>query len=133
SPESAYARRTSRTPRPPPVPATDSAERHPTARQFPNGQICMTMFNIRGMHRILASSIGVTCAAALAVPLAPATAIASASPTRTPHTTQTQSQTPTTETTPEGRTESLPLKPLTSTRATATPTAPEQGLRAQDV
>ncbi|SBT94582.1 N-acetylmuramoyl-L-alanine amidase [Streptomyces sp. DI166] len=93
----------------------------------------MTMFNIRGMHRILASSIGVTCAAALAVPLAPATAIASASPTRTPHTTQTQSQTPTTETTPEGHTESLPLKPLTSTRATATPTAPEQGLRAQDV
>ncbi|MGW7303887.1 peptidoglycan recognition protein family protein [Streptomyces sp. NPDC054829] len=80
------------------------------------------------MHRILASSIGVTCAAALALPLAPATAIASASPAQ-----QAWAQAPTTETTPEGHTESLPLKPLNSTRATATPAAPEQGLRAQDV
>ncbi|MDX3372722.1 N-acetylmuramoyl-L-alanine amidase, partial [Streptomyces sp. ME02-6987-2C] len=45
--------------------------RHPTTCQIPNGHICTTMSSIRGMRGFLASSTGVTCAAALALPLAP--------------------------------------------------------------
>ncbi|MCU8591195.1 N-acetylmuramoyl-L-alanine amidase, partial [Streptomyces sp. A13(2022)] len=43
----------------------------PTHRQFPNRHICLNMFRIWGMRGFLASSIGVSCATALAVPLAP--------------------------------------------------------------
>ncbi|WP_217143007.1 peptidoglycan recognition protein [Streptomyces sp. AC627_RSS907] len=73
------------------------------------------------MRGFLASSIGVTCAAALAVPLAPPVAAAtSAAPT---------TNTTTTEARPEayvpGSTQSLPLAPLVRDR---TPDAAEQGV-----
>lgn len=75
----------------------------------------MTMPKLRGMRRFLASSIGVTCAAALVLPLAPSAVAAAAGPGRTaptaPHTVVTaESGTP-------GSTQSLPLRPLDPDRA----------------
>lgn len=79
----------------------------------------MTMSKIRGMRRFLASSVGVTCAAALALPLAlPAPAQAGPSAV-------------TSETSVPGSTQSLPLVPLTGDRALG-PAAPEQGLGRRD-
>ncbi|WP_254664823.1 N-acetylmuramoyl-L-alanine amidase [Streptomyces prasinopilosus] len=70
------------------------------------------MSKIRGMRRFLASSIGVTCAAALALPLAPSAAAAAggtaAAVTRA--TVATGAGTP-------GSTQSLPLQPLDPDRA----------------
>ncbi|MCX4990487.1 MULTISPECIES: N-acetylmuramoyl-L-alanine amidase [unclassified Streptomyces] len=72
------------------------------------------------MRGFLASSIGVTCAAALALPLAlPAPAQAGPSAA-------------TSETAVPGSTQSLPLVPLTGERALG-PAAPEQGLARRDV
>lgn len=76
----------------------------------------MTMSKIRGMRRTLASSIGVACAAALALPLAPSAAAAAAGPGGTaPAVTRaavtTGSGTP-------GSTQSLPLRPLDPDRVT---------------
>ncbi|MGW3667543.1 peptidoglycan recognition protein family protein [Streptomyces sp. NPDC005141] len=72
------------------------------------------------MRGFLASSIGVTCAAALSLPLAlPAPAQAGPSAV-------------TSETAVPGSTQSLPLVPLTGERALG-PAAPEQGLAPRDV
>lgn len=104
------------------------------------------MSKIRGMRGFLASSIGVTCAAALALPLTPPALAATARPVPTteaaasarhaPHagtpavTTTTrraaQAATP-------GSTQSLPLQPLTRNRATPSAPATEQGLRPRAV
>ncbi|AXE86388.1 N-acetylmuramoyl-L-alanine amidase [Streptomyces sp. Go-475] len=99
------------------------------------------MSKIRGMRGFLASSIGVTCAAALALPLTPPALAATAGPVPAteavtaarpaPH-----AGTPTTTTTDRratephapGSTQSLPLEPLTRNRATPSAPATEQGL-----
>ncbi|MFF7790159.1 N-acetylmuramoyl-L-alanine amidase [Streptomyces sp. NPDC007991] len=91
------------------------------------------------MHGFLASSIGVTCAAALALPLTPPAVAATARPAPTteaataarpaPHAgTPDKSLTSRRAAEPyaPGSTQSLPLEHLTRDRAT--PTAPEQGL-----
>lgn len=79
----------------------------------------MTMSKIRGMRGFLASSVGVTCAAALALPLAlPAPAQAGPSAV-------------TSETSVPGSTQSLPLVPLSGDRALGA-AAPEQGLGRRD-
>lgn len=79
----------------------------------------MTMSKIRGMRGFLASSVGVTCAAALALPLAlPAPAQAGPSAL-------------TSETSVPGSTQSLPLVPLSGDRALGA-AAPEQGLGRRD-
>jgi hypothetical protein len=78
------------------------------------------MSKIRGMRGFLASSVGVTCAAALALPLA-LSAPAQAGP---------QAAKP--ESAAPGGTQSLPLVPLGGDRAVG-PTAPEQGLSRRDV
>ncbi|MFD3821955.1 N-acetylmuramoyl-L-alanine amidase [Streptomyces sp. NPDC058625] len=67
------------------------------------------------MRRTLASSIGVTCAAALALPLAPSAAAADAGPGRT-DTAATRAAVTTGSSTP-GSTQSLPLRPLEPDRA----------------
>ncbi|GAA0638641.1 hypothetical protein GCM10009535_14030 [Streptomyces thermocarboxydovorans] len=68
------------------------------------------------MRRILASSIGVTCAAALALPLAPpAAAAARGAPTAAAGT---NASAPAAEPGIPGSTQSLPLNPLTRDRAT---------------
>ncbi len=75
----------------------------------------MTMSKIRGMRGILASSIGVTCAAALALPLAPPAVAGSARPAPTA-----EAATRAAVTNPSdvpGSTQSLPLRPLTHDRA----------------
>ncbi|MFF9808477.1 peptidoglycan recognition protein [Streptomyces coeruleorubidus] len=94
------------------------------------------------MHGFLASSIGVTCAAALALPLTPPAAAATARPVPTTEAGTTARPAPH-EGTPDatiadrraaepyapGSTQSLPLEPLTHHRATPSgPGAPEQGL-----
>ena len=100
------------------------------ARQFPNGQICLTMFKIMGMRGFgfLASAVCVTCAAALALPSAlPAAAAARPAPaTDTARTTGTA----TTAAVP-GSTQSLPLMPLT--RARVLGAGLEQGLYRPEV
>lgn len=75
----------------------------------------MTMSTIRGMRGFLASSVGVTCAAALALPLALSAPAQAAAPAA--------------ETGPAvlGSTRSLPLVPLGSGRALG-PADPEQGV-----
>ncbi|MCF2131453.1 peptidoglycan recognition protein [Strepomyces sp. STD 3.1] len=76
------------------------------------------------MRGFLASSIGVTTAAALAVPLAPpAAAATSAPPTTTPRAARAEAYVP-------GGTQSLPLTPLARDRA---PGAAAQGLPRRDV
>ncbi len=99
----------------------------------------MTMSKIRGMHGFLASSIGVTCAAALALPLTPPAAAANL-----PATAAVLSERPPAVSTPAkasarpagtaeapGSTQSLPLVPLIRDRAGGL--APEQGLTRRDV
>ncbi|WP_338779649.1 N-acetylmuramoyl-L-alanine amidase [Streptomyces sp. DG1A-41] len=94
------------------------------------------------MRGFLASSIGVTCAAALALPLTPPALAAKARPVPTTEAATTarpapHAGTPDTamadrraaEPYAPGSTQSLPLEPLTRNRATPTgPGAPEQGL-----
>ncbi|PBC98514.1 N-acetylmuramoyl-L-alanine amidase [Streptomyces sp. Ag82_O1-15] len=80
----------------------------------------MTMSTIGGMHGILASSVGVTCAAALTLPLA-LSAPAQARP-----------QAARTEPVAPGSTQSLPLVPLSGDRSLG-PAAPEQGLGRRSV
>ncbi|MDG9724881.1 MULTISPECIES: peptidoglycan recognition protein family protein [unclassified Streptomyces] len=77
------------------------------------------------MRGFLASSIGVTCAAALALPLAPpaAAAATSAAEPTTGRTARSEAHVP-------GSTQSLPLAPLTHNRA---PGAAEQGVPRRDV
>ncbi|MET7318985.1 peptidoglycan recognition protein [Streptomyces sp. NPDC005549] len=76
------------------------------------------------MRGFLASSTGVTCAAALALPLAPpAAAATSSAPPATSSTARPGAYAP-------GGTQSLPLAPLARDRA---PGAAEQGLRRRDV
>jgi len=77
------------------------------------------MFSIRGMRGFLASSVGVTCAAALALPLA-LSAPAQAGPPAL-----------TSEPVVPGGTQSLPLVPLSGERALTA--APEQGVARRDV
>ncbi|MGW2639302.1 peptidoglycan recognition protein family protein [Streptomyces sp. NPDC001348] len=89
------------------------------------------MSKIRGMHGFLTSSIGVssvgvTCAAALTLPLATPAAAAEARPVPSSQRAATTA-TRTTERTVPGDTRSLPLRPLTRDRAGGA--APEQGLR----
>ncbi|CAL9480715.1 peptidoglycan recognition protein family protein [Streptomyces sp. enrichment culture] len=79
------------------------------------------------MRGFLASSIGVTCATALAVPLAPPAAAATSAPPAPPPPTRTTAQ-PGTDV--PGSTRSLPLTPLTADRA---PGAAAQGLPRRDV
>ncbi|MGV9454061.1 peptidoglycan recognition protein family protein [Streptomyces sp. NPDC003635] len=87
------------------------------------------MSNIRGMRGFLASSIGVTCAAVLALPLPPSAAAATMRPAPEAEAATTAGERPA-----PGHTESLPLAPLRgTTRATATPTVPDQGLPPRDV
>lgn len=80
----------------------------------------MTMSTIGGMRGFLASSVGVTCAAALALPLA-LTAPAQAEPPAG-----------TSEPAVPGSTQSLPLAPLSGERSLGS-AAPEQGLTRRDV
>ncbi|MBK3571470.1 N-acetylmuramoyl-L-alanine amidase [Streptomyces sp. MBT62] len=99
------------------------------------------MFRIRGMRGFLASSIGVTCAAALALPLtlpaaaAPAPATAPATATASAQAAQptggARSAPPAAAPDLPGSTESLPLAPATRDRTLGA--APEQGLTRADV
>ncbi|MEV4786795.1 N-acetylmuramoyl-L-alanine amidase [Streptomyces tuirus] len=96
------------------------------------------MSKIRGMRGFLASSIGVTCAAALALPLTPPALAATARPVPaaeagrpashagTPAMTATDRRAA--EPSAAGSTQSLPLEPLTRDRATPSAPATEQGL-----
>lgn len=85
------------------------------------------MSSIRGMRGFLASSTGVTCAAALALPLAPpAAAATSSAPPATSSSARPGAYAP-------GGTQSLPLAPLARDRAPGAPGAAEQGLRRSDV
>ncbi|KOU76269.1 hypothetical protein ADK57_05145 [Streptomyces sp. MMG1533] len=98
------------------------------------------MSKIRGMHGFLASSIGVTCAAALALPLTPpaaaanlpatATLLSARPPALSAPARATGRPAPTAEA--PGGTQSLPLAPLASRDRTLAPTA-EQGLSRRDV
>lgn len=82
------------------------------------------MYRIRGMRGFLASSTGVTCAAALVLPLAPpAAAATSSAPPATGPTARAAAYA-------SGGTQSLPLAPRARDRASGTP---EQGLRRSDV
>ncbi|MGC5037283.1 N-acetylmuramoyl-L-alanine amidase [Streptomyces sp. DT190] len=98
------------------------------------------------MRGFLASSIGVTCAAALALPLTPPALAATPRPVPTAEAaTSTRpvlpAGTPAAATTPRraaaaavpGSTQSLPLEPLTRNRATPSAPAPEQGLQRRAV
>ncbi|MEU3936274.1 N-acetylmuramoyl-L-alanine amidase [Streptomyces sp. NPDC029044] len=93
------------------------------------------------MRGFLASSIGVTCAAALALPLTPPALAATARPVPATEAATTARPAPhagTPATTPAGRraaepyaagsTQSLPLQPLTRDRATPSASSAEQGL-----
>lgn len=98
----------------------------------------MTMSNIRSMRGFLASSIGVTCAAALALPLTPPAAAsvrpalgAEAAKSGATATVGSASRRADAETPVPGSTQSLPLVPLTRDRSAGTPT--EQGLPRRDV
>ncbi|MGW0500145.1 N-acetylmuramoyl-L-alanine amidase [Streptomyces sp. NPDC003007] len=101
----------------------------------------MTKPKIGGMRGFLASSIGVTCAAALALPLTPPAFAATARPVSAAEAATTVRPAPragTPATTPAdrraagpyaaGSTQSLPLEPLTRDRATPPAPAAEQGL-----
>ncbi|MFF3331401.1 peptidoglycan recognition protein [Streptomyces sp. NPDC002888] len=86
------------------------------------------------MHGLLASSIGVTCTAALALPLAPPAAATPAAPTAEAATVHGAPLAPDTHALPPlpdlpGSTQSLPLNPLTRTQGPAT----DQGLTRRDV
>lgn len=87
------------------------------------------MSNIRSMRGLIASSIGVTCAAALALPLTPPAVAAAARPAPGAEAATTVARA--TEPDVPGSTQSLPLVPLDGDR-TAGPTA-EQGLPRRDV
>lgn len=76
------------------------------------------MSNLRGMRGFLASSIGVTCAAALALPLAPPAAAAAAGPAPTAEA-ATRAAGPAESGVP-GSTQSLSLRPLGGDRAAGT-------------
>ncbi|WP_234307376.1 MULTISPECIES: peptidoglycan recognition protein [unclassified Streptomyces] len=94
------------------------------------------MFRIEGMRGYLVSSIGVTCAAALTLPLAPTAATAAASPSQTVSTTArgAASGAVPDSTAPgavPGSTQSLALAPLSRTRAGAG--AGVQGLTRREV
>jgi len=91
------------------------------------------MFSIRGMRGFLASSIGVTCAAALALPLTlPAAAAPTKAPARAAQPTSGARSVPTAaEPDLPGSTQSLPLAPTTRDRSLGA--APEQGLTRDDV
>ncbi|MGW7744411.1 N-acetylmuramoyl-L-alanine amidase [Streptomyces chartreusis] len=96
------------------------------------------MSNIRSMRGFLASSIGVTCAAALALPLTPPAAAsvrpalgAEAARSGATVTVGSASRRADAETPVPGSTQSLPLVPLTRDRSAGTPT--EQGLPRRDV
>lgn len=98
----------------------------------------MAMSNIRSMRGFLASSIGVTCAAALALPLTPPAAAsvrpalgAEAAKSGATATVGSASRRADAETPVPGSTQSLPLVPLTRDRSAGTPT--EQGLPRRDV
>jgi hypothetical protein len=78
------------------------------------------MSKIRSMRRFLATSVGVTCAAALALPLA------------LPDPAQARAPAVTAEPAVPGSTQSLPLVPLSGTRSLG-PAASEQGLPRRDV
>lgn len=97
----------------------------------------MTMSKIRSMRGFLASSIGVTCAAALALPLTPPVVAANARPVPAAEAeaATTIGAGTTTRAASEpyvpGSTQSLPLAPLARDRALGTPT--EQGLLRPDV
>ncbi len=86
----------------------------------------MVMSSISGMRGFLASSIGVTCAAALAVPLTPPAVAATSAPPPPPTTERAAGA----EAYAPGGTQSLPLAPLTADRA---PGAAAQGLPRRDV
>ncbi|MGW5635994.1 peptidoglycan recognition protein family protein [Streptomyces sp. NPDC003832] len=86
------------------------------------------------MRGFLASSIGVTCAAALALPLTPTAVAASTGPASTAEAAAAEAATIPAGSPSPGHTESLPLRPLNSTRATpAAPGVPDQGLTRRDV
>ncbi|WP_306926105.1 peptidoglycan recognition protein family protein [Streptomyces luteogriseus] len=95
------------------------------------------------MRGFLASSIGVTCAAALALPLTPPALAATARPVPAAEAARPAPHAGTPATTPTGRraaepsaagsTQSLPLEPLTRDRATPSAPATEQGLPRRDV
>ncbi|CAL9558768.1 hypothetical protein SUDANB151_04567 [Streptomyces sp. enrichment culture] len=87
------------------------------------------MYRIRGMRGFLASSTGVTCAAALALPLAPPAA-ANTTTTSSSSAPPVTSPTARPETHAPGGTQSLPLAPLARDRA---PGAAEHGLPRRDV
>ena len=98
----------------------------------------MTMFNIRGMRGFLASSIGVTCAAALALPLTPPAVAATARPapgaeaaTSAALSAGPSARRESTGQSTAGSTQSLPLVPLTRDRAVDGPAA--QGLTRRTV
>ncbi|MFJ7180844.1 peptidoglycan recognition protein [Streptomyces massasporeus] len=90
------------------------------------------------MRGFLASSIGVTCAAALALPLTPPALAATASPVPAAEAARPAPHAGTPATTPSdrraaepsaaGSTQSLPLEPLSRDRATPSTPATEQGL-----
>ncbi|MFD7242574.1 peptidoglycan recognition protein family protein [Streptomyces massasporeus] len=90
------------------------------------------------MRGFLASSIGVTCAAALALPLTPPALAATARPVPAAEAARPAPRAGTPATTPSdrraaeppaaGSTQSLPLEPLTRDRATPSAPATEQGL-----
>ncbi|MET9577342.1 N-acetylmuramoyl-L-alanine amidase [Streptomyces sp. DT199] len=90
------------------------------------------------MRGFLASSIGVTCAAALALPLTPPALAATARPVPAAEAARPAAHAGTPATTPSdrraaepsaaGSTQSLPLEPLTRDRATPSAPATEQGL-----
>lgn len=80
----------------------------------------MTMPKIMRMRRFLASSIGVTCAAALSLPLVLPAPRASAAPVNAPVNAPSGAPLP-------GSTQSIPLVPLGGDRAVG-PDAPEQGV-----
>lgn len=84
-------------------------------RHFRDGQICLTMSKIRGMRGILAPSIGATCAAALALSLAPPATAAAARPGPTAEAATRAAVAA--ESDVPGSTQSLPLRSLTRERA----------------
>ncbi len=87
------------------------------------------MSKIRGMRGFLASSIGVTCAAALALPLTPPAVAATARPVPATEAATAAGPAPSAGAPAvPGSTQSLPLEPLTRNRATPSAPATEQGL-----
>jgi uncharacterized protein with LGFP repeats len=89
------------------------------------------MFRIWGMRGFLASSIGATCAAALALPLTLPAAAAPATAPAAPSTSGASSASTAAEPDLPGSTQSLPLAPTTRDRTLGA--TPEQGLTRDDV